>query len=133
MDMCPRCGLMGTRSVEKRNGRFYVYYVHYDSKSGKLRKCYIGPVEGYRYVEKLHSLALDNLEDVDYIAVALNALNCFVNMFMRLRDSDVKRGLVERFALFLENAVKMYEMLKKELDDEKKTEEENDRKVFKLD
>ncbi|MEM2863361.1 MAG: hypothetical protein QXW20_07625 [Ignisphaera sp.] len=133
MDVCPRCGLMGTRSVEKRNGRFYVYYVHYVGKSGKLRKCYIGPVEGYRYVEKLHSLALDNLEDVDYIAVALNALHCFANMFMRLRDNSMKKEMVERFALFLENAVKMYEMLKNELDDEKKTDEENDRKVFKLD
>ncbi|MEM3982545.1 MAG: hypothetical protein QXM71_07505 [Thermofilum sp.] len=75
-EVCPRCGLPGYRSVEKRGGREYVYYIH-TSKSGS-RKCYIGPMGRYTYVEHMHVLSLQNIESVDYYEVALNALRNYV-------------------------------------------------------
>lgn len=75
-ETCPRCGLSGTRSVEKRGGRLYIYYVHH--AGNRKRKCYVGPLGGYALVERIHTLELDNLESVDYFLVALNALRNYV-------------------------------------------------------
>jgi len=75
---CPRCGMSGSRIVEKRGNREYVYYVHYIPELKKKRKCYIGPLSGYVLVERMHTLELDNIETVDYFLVALNALKNYV-------------------------------------------------------
>ncbi|MEM0467931.1 MAG: hypothetical protein QXT27_01870 [Pyrobaculum sp.] len=62
---CPRCGEYGYRYIESRGNRLYIYYRH----PGR-RNCYIGPLEGYEYVERLHQLSLSNLEELDYVALA---------------------------------------------------------------
>lgn len=78
VEACPRCGLLGYRSVERRHNRYYVYFIHVDPDTKKMRKCYAGPADGYDYVERMHSLNLDNLDDVDYYDVALNAITKYI-------------------------------------------------------
>ncbi|MEM4924880.1 MAG: hypothetical protein QXV81_09470 [Ignisphaera sp.] len=98
MSICPRCLSVGYRSVERRGGRYYVYYIHYDPVSKSRRRCYIGPVEGYSHAEHMHMLDLDNLESVDYLQVALNAVNAYVR---RARRSG-RREAVERLGKLVE-------------------------------
>ncbi|MEM4952206.1 MAG: hypothetical protein QXV81_08100 [Ignisphaera sp.] len=74
VEACPRCGLLGYRSVERRHNRYYIYFIHIDTSTKKIRKCYIGPADGYDYVERIHALNLDNLDNINYYDVALNAL-----------------------------------------------------------
>ncbi|MEM4976044.1 MAG: hypothetical protein QXT64_01825 [Desulfurococcaceae archaeon] len=114
MEICPRCGATGYRSVEKRGNRKYIYYIH---KFGeKRRKCYIGPIDGYNHAEKLHSLDLDNLESVDYIEVASNAIHGFARKFSLLKTFDERRAELARFGLLVEKVLRFYSMLEKELE-----------------
>jgi len=70
-EICPRCNQLGSRFVRVINGRRYLYFRHYDSESKRVRQCYIGPIDGYEYVEKLHSLRLTNVLDQNYIDIAI--------------------------------------------------------------
>jgi hypothetical protein len=55
--ICPRCGkpfnYLSTTTIGKRT---YVYAVHVIKAEGKnhIKKCYLGPREGYYKVEGLH-------------------------------------------------------------------------------
>ncbi|MEM4976514.1 MAG: hypothetical protein QXT64_04235 [Desulfurococcaceae archaeon] len=100
MSICPRCGALGYRSVERRGGRYYVYYIHYDPVSKSRRRCYIGPVEGYNHAEHIHMLDLDNLESVDYLKIALNAVNAYVRRARR--SEEARREAVERLSKLVE-------------------------------
>jgi hypothetical protein len=55
---CPRCGLsVSWFERHKRGNREYVYAVHvlgYSNKKRLVRKCYLGPVDSYEYVSKMH-------------------------------------------------------------------------------
>ena len=56
-ETCPRCGLPIKRIlVREISGRKYVYAVHYVEEGGKKKKkqCYLGPVDHYKYVTRLH-------------------------------------------------------------------------------
>jgi len=56
--VCPRCGeRYSYLETSKRASNVYVYAVHYYYENGKRkkRKCYLGPLESYIYVTKLHT------------------------------------------------------------------------------
>jgi len=73
--LCPKCGSTGYRTVKVIRGNPYIYYIHKDSKSGRIaRTCYIGPAEGYKHAEDKLQLGLTNTEEVDYLEVAARAL-----------------------------------------------------------
>ncbi|MEM4020314.1 MAG: hypothetical protein QXG57_08820 [Thermofilaceae archaeon] len=110
---CPRCGLPGYRSVEKRGGRHYVYYVHYTPKTKKVRKCYVGPAARYEYVEHMHSLDLDNLESVDYFAVAMNALKNYVRRVEK--EAEERPQLKGELLSKVERLIAVLERLREEL------------------
>jgi hypothetical protein len=60
---CPICGEEGY--VERRSvGRsVYLYAVHYYVSSGRSRvyKCYLGPEEPYKYVDRFYRLGLSGI------------------------------------------------------------------------
>lgn len=64
----------------------YIYYEHYSS--GVRRRYSIGPADGYVYVEKIHSLDLDNLNDVDFYEVRLNLLRFFIKKIVKRKASE---------------------------------------------
>jgi len=75
MVLCPKCGSIGYKTVKVIRGNPYIYYIHKDSKTGRIsRTCYIGPAEGYKHVEDKLQLGLTNTEEVDYLEVAARAL-----------------------------------------------------------
>ena len=111
VEACPRCGLLGYRSVERRHSRYYVYFIHVDPDTKKMRKCYVGPADGYDYVERMHSLNLDNLDDVDYYDVALNAIAKYIlkaekeiEERQHLREEHLRK--VKRLIEILEEAMR---------------------------
>ena len=57
VELCPRCG-NPVSWYEKRHTKSgtYVYAVHYSNIDGKkrIRKCYLGPIGEYKYVNRLH-------------------------------------------------------------------------------
>jgi len=56
--ICPRCGMpYSYLDIDKRASNTYVYAIHYYYEGGKRkkRKCYLGPLESYIYVTKLHT------------------------------------------------------------------------------
>ncbi|MEM4554190.1 MAG: putative integrase [Ignisphaera sp.] len=112
MSICPRCGSLGYRSVEKRAGRYYVYYIHRDNASGRVRKCYVGPIEGYNHVEKIHSLNLDNLEDVDYIEVARRAIEFYVDRALKRKNREEEQYAVRELEKLIEFIYRKLELLK---------------------
>ena len=74
--ICPRCGDAVSRfEIGRRgkNGREYIYAVHYSNETGR-RRCYLGPRSEYKYVEKLLALDLRGLTVIDYITIAVNAI-----------------------------------------------------------
>lgn len=85
-ETCPRCwGRVSYFTVSRirtssNTERRYLYAVHERTivvggrEKVVRRKCYLGPVGGYRYAEKLHKLNLTNLSDADYMASAVRSL-----------------------------------------------------------
>jgi len=78
--VCPRCGGYGYETRERRGGRYYIFVVHRVrvGRQTKVRKCYIGPAEGYEHAEQLHGLGLTNVAEQDYLEVAREALERYV-------------------------------------------------------
>lgn len=114
-NICPRCHRFGYRSIEKRGNRRYIYYIHRDD-AGRRSKCYVGPVGGYSYAERLHMLDLDNLADVDYLQVALNAVDGFARRFGAMRSAEMRREAVERFGKLVEKVSRLYEVFRKDVE-----------------
>ena len=82
---CPRCGLLGYRVIKERSSRKYVYVAHVSGE--KMKWCYVGPLDGYSYVERLHSLDLTNVASQDYLEIASNA----VQRYLEKSRSDESR------------------------------------------
>jgi hypothetical protein len=74
--VCPRCGEPGYLERYEVAGRRYLRVVH--GRGRNRRRCYIGPAEGYDYVEQHLALGLTNKLDVRYEEVALSALEHFL-------------------------------------------------------
>lgn len=92
---CPRCGEVGYLTVQTNFGREYLYVVHVHGK--RRRKCYIGPAEGYKYVEKLTGIGLTNILDPDrYVRYITLSLRNFVGEhlgteYMKEKEDGKKR------------------------------------------
>ena len=72
--ICPRCGKQYSY-LERRTkgGNRYVYAVHVKKVKGKkkVKKCYLGPLDSYKYVSMLHKregLVLEGLIANDRVA-----------------------------------------------------------------
>ncbi|MEM2288694.1 MAG: hypothetical protein QW503_06375 [Sulfolobales archaeon] len=98
---CPKCGNPGTRYLRKEGERVYVYFSHYDPATKLRRKCYIGPLHEYEYVEKHHDLGLSNLENTNYYEVAVTALGKYVSKMLKEGEKDPK-ALEELYKNLLE-------------------------------
>ncbi|MEM4819488.1 MAG: hypothetical protein QXQ91_04195 [Nanopusillaceae archaeon] len=109
MEICPRCGVEGYVSVEKRDNRYYIYIIHIDGRR-RRRKCYIGPLEGYSYVEKLHNLSLDNLVNIDYYQVIVNAVSLWRR---RINKKNVAEALEK-----INKLIDIFFMMRRELMEE---------------
>jgi len=72
--VCPKCGRSGSRVVREIGGRRYVYYRHYSPETKGVTYCYVGPADGYVRVECMHNLDLTNVEEQDYVEIAINSL-----------------------------------------------------------
>lgn len=94
-NLCPRCGKPYAYTLRKpRGNRYYIYAVHVDFAPGKrgtrklYSQCYIGPEDGYVYVEKIHSVGLTNAVDQDYLMLARVA----VFKYLELADEREEKG-----------------------------------------
>ena len=107
--ICPRCG-KPIDYFERHNqgGRVYLYAVHYlgyeKTPEGKIRKrvkkCYLGPEDSYRYVSLTHEkegLILYGMDKRDRLLTYLEAL---INGLNTLEEGSLSRqfllGLAER-------------------------------------
>lgn len=84
--ICPRCGQrISALAKQKVGDRVYLYAQHYlgTDENGRriIKKCYLGPLDGYVYVTKMHSdigLTLRAIADkrrlLEYITTLLNTL-----------------------------------------------------------
>ena len=109
MEICPKCGAPGYRRVEPRGGKYrreYVFMVHETREGDKrsIKKCYLGPLEGYIHAERLHSLQLTNLAEQDYLEVIMRAVEKYVE---RVRSTSAKCGEEKARALLLEASKKL--------------------------
>jgi len=94
--LCPRCGNIGYKTVKIIRGNPYIYYIHKDSKTGRIsRTCYIGPAEGYKHAEDKLQLGLTNTEEVDYLEVAARALVRHALERAKLSNLDLDRAIRE--------------------------------------
>jgi hypothetical protein len=107
VDVCPKCGDLGYIVVEPRGRdryrREYVFMVHIKERAGKkrkIRKCYLGPVDKYKYVDRVHGLfALTNLVDQDYLEVVKSAVDKYVE---RAKTTATRYGGEKARILLLE-------------------------------
>jgi len=83
---CPRCGAEGILEIFNVNNRQYLRVIHYyyDTK-GKRRKkrCYIGPLEDYEHVNRLHELGVTNLKDFNPAKIVMNTVENFIKLVYR--------------------------------------------------
>ncbi|MEM1903349.1 MAG: hypothetical protein QXW44_06675 [Pyrobaculum sp.] len=97
-DVCPRCGKTGRRYTLRRNGKPYIYYVHYNYKQRQF--CYIGPAEKYDYVERFHNLALTNFKDANYYDTLAQVITLIVQ---KSKDkTEARRRVIETVLRTLE-------------------------------
>lgn len=101
--ICPRCGeRIDYVERHKRGGRVYLYAVHYlgyeRDSSGRVRKrvrkCYLGPEDSYRYVTLTHvkdGLVLYGLDKRDRLLTYLEAI---INALDSLGDTGLSRGFL---------------------------------------
>lgn len=88
VDICPRCGLLGTISIERKAGnRRCIYFVHYINK--RRFKHYVGLFDEYVYVEKMHELNLRNIMDVNYFEVVERVITRYIDSYLK-RAGDQK-------------------------------------------
>lgn len=76
VDLCPRCGSPGTRLIDRRGDREYIYYIHY--VDGRRTKHYIGPADGYIHAERILEIGLTNIEDMNFAELIVNAVRRYV-------------------------------------------------------
>ena len=101
-EVCPRCGApVSWFERHSRSGRTYLYAVHYlgrERGKKRVRKCYLGPVDDYEYVSRLHfpeGLRLRGLSDPDRALAYLDAL---INYIRNIELSpSLRQQLAERF------------------------------------
>ena len=108
-EVCPRCGLPIKRIlVREISGRKYVYAVHYIERDGKKvkKQCYLGPVDQYKYVSRLHEdlglLLVGAWKDdriLDYLEEILYALRYQLSEIPPERREILKRLLQELLEL----------------------------------
>ncbi len=111
--VCPRCGNIGYRYIESRGEREYIYYAHYDPGSRRVRKCYVGPLYSYEHAERLLTLGLSNIEDVDLATVARRAIEEYVNRVLHGKPSTRRKALEEltRLRELVDEKIKLLESL----------------------
>ena len=108
-EMCPRCGLPVKRIlVREIRGRRYVYAVHYIEREGKKvkKQCYLGPVDHYKYVTKLHEDvglllvgAWKTDRVIDYLEELLNIIRYSISEIPPERREILKHLLEELLEL----------------------------------
>jgi len=124
-EICPKCHQLGNRFVREIYGRKYVYYRHYNPETQRVRYCYIGPADRYIHAEKKHELKLTNIEQQDYIDVAILSI---IKAAQRLSEEIAKKNKEsEDYEKALEIVL---ERLFKQLEKHRKAVENAYRKVF---
>ena len=108
-EVCPRCGLPIKRMVVREIGRRkYVYAVHYVEEGGKKKKkqCYLGPLDRYVYVTKLHEDVGLELKGawqpgrvLDYLEELLNIIRYSISEIPPERREILKHLLQELLEL----------------------------------
>jgi len=104
--VCPRCGgAVDWYERYRKGGRVYLYAVHVDPDSGRRRKCYLGPVDGYVHARTTHPMLslrgfaqdveLDWDRRVDYVVELLES-------FQNCHDDDVLGRLLENLRAYAE-------------------------------
>ncbi|CAH04240.1 hypothetical protein STSV1pORF57 [Sulfolobus virus STSV1] len=91
--ICRACGEPGTLYIKKVGERKYKYVKHYKKKS-----CYLGPVEGYEYVngnyEKIGlNLDLRGVDEFDPISSMLRLLDSLEEKYKTTKDLKLKADL----------------------------------------
>lgn len=108
--LCPRCGMpYDWATVERRGGNSYVYFYHYLGNK-KVKKCYGGAADSYKYVSMLHEkegLVLTGLLNPS------RAVEYMWELSKYLRDNPEKakehRRIIEKVIRNLEIALKLAE------------------------
>jgi len=115
--ICPRCGkpfrwiyqeTVGRRG-ENDHGRTYLYAVHEEIVEGKKkrRKCYLGPVDSYKYVSATHDLEFYGLiRDDRYIKYLEEILDLFAS------EEPISTDL-DDFRKDFENVIRMRSLVKR--------------------
>jgi len=99
--VCPRCRCPFSYIKEKRvNGRVYLYAVHYYRDSTgrrRVKECYLGPKDHYKYVTKMHEkeeLVLKGLVEQERIVEYFDSIIRYVindNV-----DENIRMRILER-------------------------------------
>jgi hypothetical protein len=123
---CPRCGEQGYYETHSVAGRRYLYVVHGTGK--KRRKCYIGPVDSYVHADMLLTLGLTNVKDIDYLEVAVNALERLIaDVKMLEAKENGREEALEKLKIAekrLTGYIEEIRRLREEIEEEVKREEE---------
>ena len=102
--ICPRCGQKYNwlNEFTTKTGRVYIYAVHVVSwRNGKpkVRKCYLGPKDGYVYVSKMHEkegLDLRPLTDTERALEYLEEIVDYLNEKGSEEQKKEARALIEK-------------------------------------
>jgi hypothetical protein len=84
--LCPKCGSTGYLDKRKIGNRVYIYVIHVERAEGrrKVRRCYVGPEEGYVHAEQVHNIGLTNIMDQDYVLTAILSLERAVEQLEKI-------------------------------------------------
>ena len=110
---CPRCGGIYTYlNIREVRGRRYVYAMHWNKEAKKYKACYLGPVEGYEYGERLNMIGLEGVMNQQrYISYVMSSIDNALEVADRLISSGeyekaekIVRELIEILREGLEKA-----------------------------
>lgn len=116
--VCPRCGAEYSwieRRVTPHNVYLLAVHVYKEDGKRRVRKCYLGPEELYKHVERVHNLdALTNVSEQDYLKLAMRSLTRIKLLAESgLLTEDAKREAMHAMQRLANYLVKVYKVVDK--------------------
>ena len=100
--ICPRCGLpiswIEKRKTPHNNYYYAVHRIKVSKNKVKIKKCYLGPIEDYIYVTRLH-------EDIGLVLKGMNNGSRVLEYLRDIHEFVERNNLKKEFLLELKRVI----------------------------
>lgn len=114
--ICPKCGLIGRRKIEKRGRRLYVLYTHYGVENRVRDRCYVGPASEYEYIVYYLTTGTKEIKLTGYLEIAYLAIKKYVENYQE-KIKQITNAVNEVREMFPEKERERIDSASKEIEE----------------